>query len=460
MKLLTVLLASVVLSALEPCPMAGVEGEVLCGTHSVFENRAARTGRKIDLNIVVLKALAPKPEPDPLVVLVGGPGQSATEGAAGETRRFASIRETRDILLVDQRGTGKSNPLPCAFASPAEAVRFFGGHITAEFVARCKERLTPKADLRFYTTSLAMDDLDDVRAALGYGKLNLYGGSYGTRAALVYLKQHPEMVRTVTLRAVVPPGSRTPLYQARDAQRALDLVVAACAADPPCAAAFPTFKDDIDTVFARLEKEPVTIAYQDRQIVFDAPTFGGAIRRALSDSATQRGIPFALQRARAGDFSFLRNAVAQTANVASGLAVGMNLAVICSEDAPFFTEEDVARETRGTFLGPLVASSLRKACADWPRGSLPADYHALPKAAVPALILSGEADPTAPPSWGEMVARALPGSRHVVMSGIAHAPFPQCAVNLMAAFVASGSVSGLDTSCAGRLSRGAFPLPR
>lgn len=202
------------------------------------------------------------------------------------------------------------------------------------------------------------------------------------------------------------------------------------------------------------------IIHGDQSVTFDAPTFGGAIRRALSDSATQRGIPAGFQRARAGDFSFLRNAVAQTTNLAAGLALGLNLSVTCTEDAPYFTAEDVKREAGGTFMGGHVAMSVKQACENWPRGSLPEGYHSLPRSDAPALILSGEVDPATPPSWGEEAARGLRNSRHVVMPGIAHAPFPQCAVNLMTAFVSAGSAAELDLACVGSLSRGPFQVPR
>ena len=176
---------------LTPCEPAGIPGPAKCGTFEVFENRAARRGRKIGINVIVLPATGNKREPDPLFYFAGGPGSGASEDAPGIARAFARIREHRDLVFVDQRGTGQSHPLDCTFYNPNDPQSYFEHFFPLEQVRQCRSQLEAKADLTLYTTTIAVDDIDDVRAALGYDKINLFGASYGTRAALVYLRQHP-----------------------------------------------------------------------------------------------------------------------------------------------------------------------------------------------------------------------------------------------------------------------------
>ncbi len=189
---------------LSPCNVEGTSEKVKCGTYEVYENRNSKKGRKISLKVVVFPATGKELAPDPFVYVPGGPGSSATEDAPYVAPQFAKIREHRDLLFVDQRGTGGSHPLNCSFFNAADLQSYFGYFFPLDDVRKCREQLEQKADLTLYTTPIAMDDLDEVRAALGYERLNLFGGSYGTRASLVYLKRHPKHVRTVTLQGVAP----------------------------------------------------------------------------------------------------------------------------------------------------------------------------------------------------------------------------------------------------------------
>ncbi|HEX3555405.1 MAG TPA: alpha/beta fold hydrolase [Thermoanaerobaculia bacterium] len=186
-----------------PCKVPGLNEEVRCASYAVWEDRAAKKGRKIGINVVILPAKGPDKAPDPLFFFGGGPGQ----GIAGEAPGLAEspARQKRDVVLVDQRGTGRSNPLDCElWGHPLDLRQAAGDVFPIAAVRACKAKLEKVADLRLYTTPLAMDDVDEVRAWLGYGKVNLSGGSYGTRAAEVYLQRHPQSVRTVTLLAVAP----------------------------------------------------------------------------------------------------------------------------------------------------------------------------------------------------------------------------------------------------------------
>src|SRR5580693_5750495 len=223
---------------LSSCRLAGVADDARCGVVEVFEDRAARSGRKIGIHLAVLPAKGPRREPDPIVVIPGGPGQDAVASARIFADLFAPARATRDLVLIDQRGTGASNPLNCKLPGSNEDPQgYLGDLIPLDAVRRCLQTLP--ADPALYTTPIAMEDLDEVRQALGYDRINLYGASYGTRAALVYMRAHPEHVRSAMLSGLVPTDMKIPLYQARDAQRAMDLLLDDCEADPACSRAFP-----------------------------------------------------------------------------------------------------------------------------------------------------------------------------------------------------------------------------
>lgn len=449
---------------LKPCRVPGLAEEVLCGTREVYENREARQGRRIPLNVVVLPALSPKPAPDPLFALAGGPGQAATAGAAGDAQRFAEIRRERDIVLVDQRGTGKSNRLTCESADLNEVVQgVVGSGVPVDLLRRCRAQLEARADLRFYATATAMDDLDEVRAWLGYERINLYGGSYGTRAALVYLKQHPRRVRTLALRAVFQ--EKYPLYSSRDTEQALDRLFADCARDAACAKAFPSLRQDLEAVLRRLEETPGKLATPEprtgraAEFAVTRDVFAGALRLALYDADMQRYIPLGITRALKDDFSLLTPILGQALGLADAISMGMNLCVHCTENVPLIGPGEVAREVRGGLISAGMVQNLIDRCREWPRGELHAGFSEPVRSPVPALIFSGALDPVTPPAWGEAVARHLPQSLHVVMEGVAHAPFPKCAQDLLTRFVADGSVKGLDTSCVRELRRPPFVVP-
>lgn len=244
--------------ALAPCKLPGVDREARCGTLEVFENRATRQGRRIGLRVAVLPALGATPAPDPLFILVGGPGQSAIAPAQAFTSIFAGVLADRDIVLVDQRGTGGSNPLDCPLSgSDDDPQGYMDDMLPVAPLRECLRRLA--ADPALYTTPIAVDDLDDVRAALGYERINLYGSSYGTRAALVYMRSYPRHVRSAVLRGIVPTNMKVPLYYARDTQRALGLLFDECAADAACRRAFPDLPAKLAAAEERLKRGPVSV---------------------------------------------------------------------------------------------------------------------------------------------------------------------------------------------------------
>ena len=447
------------------CRAPGVEGLVKCATYHVWEDREAASGRKIPLNIVILPARSAEPAPDPLFAFAGGPGQASTDGAGGNAQRYERILEHRDVVMVDQRGTGGSNGLACRFQSPRElALVLLGWVFPMDEVAGCREELSERADLSLYHTSIAVDDIDEVREWLGYDRINLYGGSYGTRAALVYLRRHPESVRTMTLRGVMPTTGIFPLNNPADAQVSVERVFADCEADPKCAEAFPEVRSQFDAVVRQLATSPASIRIFDRvtqdsvEIPITRDVFAGAMRRLLMDAGLQRVIPSAVDRAAAGDFSPLAPGVSATLAVARGLYLGMGFSVMCAEEYERIAAADLDAETTGTFIGATPSRALVDICADWPRGSIPAGFHEPVRADTPTLVLSGALDPTTPARWGAEAAEHFPNSLHLVLPGIAHSPFPACALGIMVAMIESGSVEGLDTSCVDGLKRPAFDV--
>ena len=283
------------LARLHPC--AGSEGptDASCGNLQVYENRAAGTGRRISLNIVALPSLAGEPASDPLFFLAGGPGQAAAQMAAQVREIFRPVLRHRDIILVDQRGTGKSNPLDCR--SESNTLQELTEPDT-DSLGRLKKCLDGfDADVRFYTTPIAMDDLDDVRAYLGYDRINLYGGSYGTRAALVYLRRHGERVRSMVLDGVAPTDMRIPMFAARDAQRALDKLLTDCDADAACRSTHPGLAPRVRALLQRLSATPARVEVMHPRtgvretVTLEARVVAGVLFAALYSPLTSSLLP-------------------------------------------------------------------------------------------------------------------------------------------------------------------------
>lgn len=449
---------------LEPCKVAGVADEARCGVYEVFENRTAGKGRKIGLKILVIPATGSKPLPDPFVYIPGGPGTSAIEAARGIAAEFAALREKRDLLFVDQRGAGESHPLNCDFYNPDDLQSYLGFFFPLEEVRKCRAQLEQKADLTLYTTPIAMDDLEEVRAALGYKQLNLFGGSYGTRAALVFLKRHPESVRTITLHGVAPTDQHMPLAFAQHNERALQGIIGECTADEACNKAFPKLRTETRNVLERLKKGPVEVEVQNPRpgkVRLSRDLAAEAIRYMLYAPGPASQVPFVLHRAAQGDFVPLAEAALGYRRELVGTGSnGMYLSITCAEDLPWIKRGEGEQMAANTFLGDYRYQQQRAACELWPRGAIPADYFEPIRSHVPALILSGEWDPVTPPSNGELVAQHLPNNLHVVVRHGAHAfgglEGIECVNRLHIEFVKRGSATGLDTSCVKNIRRRGF----
>lgn len=452
---------------LAPCTVEGVAEQLLCGTYSVWENRSSRQGRKIELRIVVVPGQGSDLAPDPIVAFAGGPGDSATSSSRGWVMAH-DIRARRDIVLVDQRGTGASHRLDCSVPrDPGDVQAYFEPTLPPAEVRRCRAELDQIADLTQYTTSIAADDLDEVRAWLGYDQINLYGGSYGTRAALVYLRRHAAYVRSAVLTGVVAMDMLLPLSHASGGKRALDLLFETCARTPECAAAFPDLAAEHERVLAGLDRArgraTVNSTVDGHPVAVTIPrdVFAEQIRFTLYNAGTASATPYVIHRAAQGDFDpFARLAMMWEPAFRRILAWGMHLSVTCAEDVPFMSPEAIDQQIAGTYLRGYRVLQQVAACREWRRGEIPASFHQPVTSNVPVLLISGPYDPVTPPAWAEKVAAYLPHSFHLVIpdghhgsGGLSH---PECLDQIKAAFLERGTSNGLDTSCVASMKRPPF----
>ena len=451
---------------LEPCEIRGVTGPAECGTLTVFEDREAHSGRTINLYVVVLPATAPDPEADPIYVLTGGPGSAATGSAGGASR--SPLRARRPYVFMDQRGTGRSNPLLCLVGDDEPLDVFLGEIFDEDRIQRCREELRSRADLTLYTSPLAMDDLDDLRQALGHEQINLWGSSYGTRAALVYLRRHGEYVRSAVLSASMSLGQIMPMGMAADAEAAVRNVLDDCAASEPCGSRFPNLEEDYRLAVEGASR-PMQVTVTDPrteeeevQATLRPAGFAEALRAMMYDPGATRDIPRFLHRAaREGDYDGFAQFGAERAIAIIRLAAtGLYLSVTCAEDIPFANEPGEYEAARGTFLADRRARSHFDACRLWPRGTVADDFHEDVVSDVPVLILNGAHDPVTPPRWGAEAAEHLSRSVHVVVphgghgwGGLANS---SCVSRIRAAFIENPTADALDLSCLGEIRRRPF----
>ncbi|HET6891686.1 MAG TPA: alpha/beta fold hydrolase [Pyrinomonadaceae bacterium] len=436
---------------LTKCRLPGLDEEVLCGRFEVYEDRAARKGRKISLHIVVLPAKTDKVAPDPLVYLAGGGVLPATEYVAFFARAFPHLRQHRDILLVDQRGTGESNRLDCDLPSPIkDRLTLFDEVRYLEAIRRCRKELESKADLRFYTTPIAMDDLDEVRQWLGYSRLNLYGMSYGTKAALVYMRQHPKRVRAAALHGAIPLDVSIWSDTAPLAQQALERVFDACAKQEQCRVAFPNLRQEFDSLLKRLSGNPVTVKVESpngglqMELTIDDRSVRNFVYGALFSINAIREIPLMIHLAFQEDYRVLAQRLIPRGR---GVPRGIFLSLVCSEGVQQIKPDDV-REAANTFFRDFSIRRQLQICKEWTKAWLPKDFWKPVTSNAPVLILSSELDHTTPPRYGDTAVRTLTSGRHLVLPSRSHNDVDPCVTGLIEAFVVSGSVEKLDTSCA------------
>jgi pimeloyl-ACP methyl ester carboxylesterase len=460
-----VLAVLLTLAGLLPCSVPDVEGPARCGSIEVREDPGAHEGRRIGLKVVVLPATQ-TPAEGAVFILAGGPGQAATRLAPQIASEHAATRKRRDIVLVDQRGTGGSNPLPCRPYPEQDLRLYLGPDPPPDFVGECRKQLEARANLAHYTTWTSALDLEEVRSALGYPRIDLDGGSYGTRLALVYMRAFPGRVRTAVLKAVNPPSYRLPLPFARAAQEALDRLFADCAADTACARAYPDLARKLGEVLERLERAPARVRVKhpvsgrDEDGLLTRKTFAARLFLMLFSPELSSRIPGLIERAHAGDLApFAQLAVAFGRAIFDQIDFGQQLSVLCAEDVPFIREEDIAAATRGTFLRDDPVRGIQGECRFWPRGELPPDFFAPVRVDVPTLLISGALDPVTPPRFAEEVAATLPRARHLVLEHATHLGGGACLEDIVTKFIDRGDAAALDVACLAGIRRPPFELP-
>jgi pimeloyl-ACP methyl ester carboxylesterase len=467
-----------------------------CHGLSVYENQTTRRGRTISLRIVVLPATGQDKASDALVYLAGGPGQAATELIGDAFSDSGGVRQHRDVIYADQRGTGGSHPLLCQFYGPPDNPQtYFDAFLPIEKVRACRESLERDADLAQYTTSASVEDLEEIRNALGYEQLTLVGGSYGTRLAMEYVRRYESRVRAVVLDGPVTPAMHAPERFGQLAARALDGLLDECLADAECARAFPAIRQETRQVFDRLRQGPVTAfvahpSFSDRsressdrsressdrsressdrsretqrpaEVTLTRDHVAEAIRYMTYSSAGASRVPQYLHRAFSGDYSPIAGFLIRWR--AKGTFDGLYLSITCAEDVPLVAP-DAAELDDPTYLGGYRVRQQRAACAVWPRGTRPDASTRPVKTTVPILLTSGTLDPVTPPENGDTIARTLSHSLHVRVPSAGHSPFGltglECLDGLKRAFIERGRSDGLDTSCVSRIARPGFATAR
>lgn len=449
--------------AFHTCQVHGANGlrseKARCGTLSVPENRAQANGRRIKLSIAVLPARAANPKPDPLFFIAGGPGENAIDGYFSEPGAFDLIRKQRDIVLVDQRGTGQSHSLDCPAESEAAAKLTEPTPAErAHLVKQCLAHLN--GDPRYYTTSVAIADLDAVREALGADQINIYGISYGTRVALEYLRYYGAHVRSVVLDGVVPADLALGPQVSLNAERALDQVFARCAKNKACDAAFPALPAKFKALNERLEAQPAHLTVPDpltakpRRLTLTRQAFAGGVRLLTYTSETTSLLPLLIDQGARDNLKPLAALVTMINNsLTQSLSQGMYFSVLCTEDVPFYGPDVLKKAAaRHTYLGEQTLGALNTACGIWPHGVIRPQFKKPVVSQKPVLLLSGSNDPITPPANAAHAAKTLANSVSIVVAGQGHGnAWRGCLPRVMAAFVASASVKKLDTACVKRI---------
>jgi pimeloyl-ACP methyl ester carboxylesterase len=437
--------------AFSDCHVGRPEIPARCANFRVPEDRSNPKGRWLSLKVIILPSTTPHPA-EPVFLLVGGPGQAATD-AAGDPS-LAWMHQGHDLVMMDFRGSGEGSRLDCPF--PDGDIQAFVTPLFGEapaFWAACARQLAATADVRLYTTPAALQDLDDLRQRLGASQIDIVGASYGTRAAIAYAHAYPGRVRAALLTGVLPMANRTPLNHALAAQRAFDLTVADCKRDAACNAAFPDPAGDLRSVLETLRATPAKVTLHDPKsgaattLTLDAPAFAEGVRVRLYEMGSARRLPLLLHNARAGDYApFAQAALDSGRGGRSFIPWGMLLSFTCSEDVSRIDPGEIGAATTGTFIGDRRVRGQMAACSVWPTARLAPSYFKPYSSQVPVLLVSGLHDPVTPPEWGEEALKTFPRGVHLITNG-AHADITPCVEKLAAALFRSGTLDKRDAHC-------------
>ena len=426
-------------------------GGAECGSFSVAENPDDPAAGSIALNIKRWPSISAVPDADPVFVIAGGPGQSATAIADRLVQVFYNLRKSRDIVFVDQRGTGQSAPLNCE-QDESSSLTDYAAYSAEKSLASlhlCADALRDRA--AFYTTPYAVGDLEQVRKALGYGPINLWGGSYGTRVILHYMVRYPDSLRAVVMDGLAPVSLALPHSIGRDATRALGLVASQCLSMDECAQRYGDINKKAEQLADTLRQQPVHLTVANpltgisEDILLDDSKLAVLVRLALYDRVMSRLLPKLIASASAGDYTLLANLMSQFLNTERlpDLAQGMHMTILCNEDASI-----AAVPEHQPFLGVDLAENMREVCAFWPESAVPASYYEPVVSDIPALLFSGVYDPVTPPEWGEQVLAHLTQATHLTAPGAHHGVTMEgCASDVMTQFIRDRVVHPEQSRC-------------
>jgi pimeloyl-ACP methyl ester carboxylesterase len=449
-------------SSLTRCHVPGARHELLCGQLRRPLDPLRPDGPQVDIHYVVAPAMARSKQPDPVFLLAGGPGQAAISLVPQVLPLMSRLNNRRDIVFVDQRGTGRSAPLKCADADPQRLSDQADPAWQLRRLSACREALQALphvggADgLKFFTTTVAMQDLDAVRRSLGAERINLVGASYGTRAALEYQRQFPAAVRRSVLDGVAPPDMVLPASMSMDAQAVLEALLSACAREADCAAAHPRLRSDWTALLASLPRQAVVadpLTGEPERVTLTRELLLTAVRGALYAPALASALPQAIDAAARGRFDGLLGLGSLLfSRKEQAPAMGMHFSVVCAEDVPRLGRGG-SLDGAGVDFGDGQARLYQQVCAGWPRGEVPEAFYALPTSATPVLLLSGGLDPATPPRHGDRVAQALgPQARHVVVDNAGHGVMAMgCMPEVLFRFIDAvdpASALGVNAACA------------
>lgn len=443
-----------------PCAIGKSHVKAECGTFGVYENRAAKRGRIIELYVIVVSAT--KQTHRAIAEIAGGPGESITQYAddvadGNFMKSTIPLRDTYDILFVDDRGVGKSNPFKCNFAPANDPAAYFREIYPERIVKDCKRTTAATHDRALYNTNASVDDLNDVRAALGYPRIVIAGGSYGTLFSLVYLRRHPETVESVVLDSVSAPHFQVLPGSPDGAERALDDLAAKCRRTAPCARTFPKFRSHFEAVVQRLKRGPIDVPVKNLAtkktvtVPLSEQVFVDQVRHVLYDSLGSSYLPFTIERAYVGDYAPLGRMVNLVSVLMAGsLDEAANLSYSCSDWLPFVDNAALRKAAAHSFAGDIRVQAQRHACAIWNVPPMPAAFDEPVRSDAPILIIASEDDPATPPQYGEAALRYLPNGREALVKGAGHSTETPCTDDLIVRFVRARSARDIDvTRCSG-----------
>jgi pimeloyl-ACP methyl ester carboxylesterase len=442
--------------SLTACNIPDLSQSARCGALDVPENPRQPNRRHLSINVAVVPALAPQALPDPIVVLMGGPGEEAIGSAAYYAKQFAPLLGERDLLLVDQRGTGRSGRLHCDLYSPTDPAASLRDVFPVATVESCARQLSRHADLTQYTYMHFASDLEQIRLALGYGPLNLFAGSYGTRAAQVFIRAHPNSVRTVYLSSVVPIDVAIPGPFPAVSQAALTQTLDACLADSDCKAAFPNLRQEFAAVARRLESSEarVTVPGSTATRVLNRGRVAEWFRSRLYRPSSAVSLPWMIHQAYTGNWQPIADGILSGAKQADAdLSLGLFFSITCNDDVAFVRESGAGAEFPATFLGNYRLRQQQAACRVWPKVAVPEGYRTPIQTSVPTIFASGDADGGTPLWYMEHASQGFSNHVAVIQRGQGHTEWSDCVGKLYERLIRSGSTDGLPRE-------GCEPTPR